>query len=187
MRVSREAAAMNRERVVATAGRQFREHGYEGVGLAGLMKAAGLTHGGFYKQFDDKEALVVEATEQALAENLDNWRKVLGSAADEPLAALQRWYLSDGHLAARGEGCAYATLAAEAPRHSKALRQTFADAIETLADLLCEKVSATGHELSRAQALRFISLMIGSLVLARAVEDTGLREEILASGRTAPR
>ena len=65
MRVSRETAARNRENVVKTASRQFREHGYDGIGIAGLMKAAGLTQGGFYKQFADKDAIITEATQQA--------------------------------------------------------------------------------------------------------------------------
>src|SRR3546814_8406579 len=81
------------------------------------MEAAGLTHGGFYKQFADKEALVVEATEQALAENLGNWGEAIAKAPGDPLGTLRQWYLSKEHIDRVGDGCAYAALAAEAPRH----------------------------------------------------------------------
>lgn len=180
MRVSREEAARNREEVVAVAGRQFREHGYDGIGIAGLMEAAGRTHGGFYKQFDDKEALIVEATAAALATNRERWDQVLSEAAGDPLAALRRWYLSSPHLDHPADGCAFAALAAEAPRHTDALRQRFEEGLEASATLIAERLP--DGDAGRQAAIRTIAQMVGTLVLARAVKSPELAAEILRSG-----
>ncbi len=88
MRVSRETARKNRQRVVRTASEQFRINGYDGIGVANLMKAAGMTQGGFYKQFDSKEALELEATELALDENHSVWCKSM-EGADDPVAFIR--------------------------------------------------------------------------------------------------
>ncbi len=179
MRVSREEAARSRKKVVEAAGRQFREHGYDGVGIAGLMEAAGRTPGGFYKQFDDKEALIVEATAQALADNRDAWDEAMTAAPVDPVAALRDWYLSDAHLRHSARGCAFATLAAEAPRHTAALGDAFEQGIEASIALLSDRSPAGGRE----AALRTIAQMVGTLILARAVQTPELATEILASGR----
>lgn len=183
MKVSREVAAENRERVLETAGEQFRAQGYDGIGVASLMKAAGLTHGGFYKQFESKEALVREATERALARNHEGWRDALDGAAGgggEAIARLKAWYLSPPHVAARDRGCAFAALAAEAPRHGPELRQTFEAALRRTVDLLVDEGG-----LDRAEAIRTAAQMVGALMLARAVEDPALSAEILEAGRGA--
>src|SRR3546814_20841352 len=130
MRVSRDEAARNRTKVVEAAAEKFRQRGYDGIGVVGLMEAAGLTHGGFYKQFADKEALVVEATEQALAENLGNWGEAIAKAPGDPLGTLRPWSLSKEHIDRVGDGCAYAALAADAPRHGAASQPVFAAAFE---------------------------------------------------------
>src|SRR5436309_5673136 len=105
MKVTREQAKLNRERVVDTAARQFRERGFEGVGVADLMKAAGLTHGGFYAQFDSKQHLMAEACEQALEESKRMWRDALERAPKRPLAAIASHYLSREHRDNPGAGC----------------------------------------------------------------------------------
>ncbi|WP_326914684.1 TetR/AcrR family transcriptional regulator [Sphingopyxis chilensis] len=181
MRVSRDEAARNRTKVVEAAAEKFRQRGYDGIGVVGLMEAAGLTHGGFYKQFADKEALVVEATEQALAENLGNWGEAIAKAPGDPLGTLRQWYLSKEHIDRVGDGCAYAALAAEAPRHGAALQQVFEDAFEeSIARLVPDD---DGSKDARAEAIRGMAQMVGSLVLARAVRRRELAEEILKSGK----
>lgn len=184
MRLSREEAAKNRVKVVEAAGRKFREHGYDGIGVVGLMDAAGLTHGGFYKQFEDKEALIVEATALALASNLDNWRDVMTKASGDPVKALLRWYLSGKHLNYVADGCAYAALAAEAPRHGAELRRTFEQALErSISSLTAEMKDKEGAD-ARGEAIRTLARMIGSLILARAVDSQDLAGEILKSGQS---
>lgn len=176
MRVSREDAARSREKIVGVAGRQFREFGYNGVGIAGLMDAAGRTHGGFYKLFDDKEALMVEATARALLDNRENWAEVMAKAPGDPVAALRRWYLSDAHRDHLGHGCAYAALAAEAPRHSDALGKVFEKGLEASIAQISDQLP-DGED--REGAIRVIAQMIGTLILARAVKSPSLATEIL--------
>src|SRR3546814_19200886 len=110
MRVSRDEAARNRTKVVEAAAEKFRQRGYDGIGVVGLMEAAGLTHGGFYKQFADKEALVVEATEQALTENLGKWGEAIEKAPGAPPGPLRQWYLSREQINRAGNGFASAAL-----------------------------------------------------------------------------
>src|SRR3954449_2014254 len=95
MRVSREHAAQNRERILDAAARLFRERGFEGIGVADLMKEAGLTHGGFYGHFSSKEDLIAEASARALTHSLELFSKVAGAA--DPLTAIATAYLTRGH------------------------------------------------------------------------------------------
>ena len=107
MRVNREKAAENRERIVEAAARLFREHGFDGVGVDAIMKETGLTHGGFYGHFASKEELATEAITRAFAQGSEK----LGHCSD--LGGLVNAYLSDAHCADRSEGCALAALSAD--------------------------------------------------------------------------
>lgn len=181
MRMSRQDAVQNRERVVKTASEMFREHGYDGVGIAALMQAAGLTNGAFYKQFDNKEALIAEATAQALARNAEGWQAALEGAEGDPLQAAAQWYLSKAHVTHRGLGCAYATLAAEAPRHQEPVRHAFdAGLRKTLEQIIHAQTSGDPAE-RETTALRLLSRLVGALMLARAVSDPDLADRILAA------
>ncbi len=182
MRVNRETAARNREKVVKSAGRQFREHGYEGVGVAGLMKAAGLTHGGFYKQFKDKDALMVEATRVAMRDSLEGLKSERGGPAHPSLEAFANGYLSPAHLLDRGEGCAFAALAAEAPRHGAELQAVFHGELEAWIAGLTDPAKPQDED--RCNVMSAIAQMVGALVLARAVGNGPLSQEILACVRT---
>lgn len=177
MRVSRETAEKNRRTVVETASRLFRDNGYDGIGVAALMKAAGMTHGGFYKQFADKEALAAEATEVALADNRAKWEEIIAASDRAPVDALADWYLSPGHIEARAEGCCFAALAAEAPRHGEGVQSAFKDALDASVDMLA--VGQTGRD----EVLRRIATMVGALVLARAVDDADLAEALLGAAK----
>lgn len=180
MRVSRETAQRNRRNVVRTASEQFRTHGYDGIGIAGLMKAAGMTQGGFYKQFENKEALECEATELALNDDFELWAKTIKGKRD-PLAALAQWYLSPQHVPAVGQGCIYATLASEATRQRPALQKIFTSAVAQQIELLAQTLGDQPE--SRTEAIQAMSQMIGALILARAVDDEGLQHEILTAGQ----
>ncbi|WP_417670926.1 TetR/AcrR family transcriptional regulator [Roseibium sp.] len=193
MKVTREDAAENRRRVVKVAAEMFREHGYDGIGIAALMKAAGLTNGAFYKQFDSKEALVAEATATALSENADGWSEALSQAESDPRAAISRWYLSDEHLAHRDKGCAFAALASEIPRHSDAVRSVFDDGLGTIVDQVTEALPSPGEgetETGKGQgagpdeAIRLVCQMVGALMLARAAGDPDLVNAILSANRS---
>src|SRR5580765_8284511 len=106
-----------RERILRAAARAIRKHGYEGVGVAEVMKEAGLTHGGFYAHFESRDALLAAAAEQAGAESNEKLSRAVASAnPGQELTALVDAYLSDRHAAAPEEGCAIAAAGSEVPR-----------------------------------------------------------------------
>src|ERR1700683_2239664 len=126
MRVSREQAALNRDRIIDAAGALFRAKGFGGVGVADIMKAADLTHGGFYGHFSSKDDLVAQASKRAMVRAATNWERVVASAPDAPFAALLKHYLSERHRDDPGKGCVFAALAADASRSGKVVRNAFA-------------------------------------------------------------
>ena len=185
MKVSREQAAANRDRVVEAAARLFRERGFDGIGVADLMKAAGLTHGGFYGQFKSKEDLAVEASARALAGTAEHWPAIVAERPEAPLKALLDRYLSVGHRDAPGQGCAVAALASDVARlDSPALRRTFTQGLQPLIDTLTRIVPGDSKSARRRTALAYLSAMVGALTLARVVDDRELSDEILAAVRT---
>lgn len=179
MRVSRDQARQNRERVVAASSTLFRERGVDGVGISDVMSEAGLTHGGFYKQFSSKAELVEEACSRALEDTMAFWDSYLERAV-EPKAAFVRAYLSDQHRDRVGEGCLLPALAAEARREPQAIRSVFTRAIQSYADRLDQPVEARTRE-SRAEALSTLAEMVGAILLARVSNDPQLSSEILGA------
>src|SRR5713226_4104580 len=120
MRVSREKAAENRERIVDNASRLFREKGFDGVGLDAIMKEAGLTHGGFYGHFGSKDDLAAEALRRALEKSAER------QSGFEDLGELVRDYLSERHCGDRANGCAVAALGGDTVRQSPGVRSGLA-------------------------------------------------------------
>lgn len=175
MKVSHEQAARNRVHVVDVAGTQFRKHGFDGIGVADLMKAAGLTHGGFYNNFPSKNALAVEAVARVFAETRDRLREVAVGAAD-PLAAIIGLYLSPAHRDALEVGCVVAALSQDATRGSPELRSAFEAGIEGYLDLMVEF-----GKVSRGEAMSIYATMLGALTLSRTVVDPATSDEILSS------
>ncbi|MYW62553.1 TetR family transcriptional regulator [Streptomyces sp. SID8379] len=191
-RVSQAQARENRQRVVETASRLFREQGVD-VSVADLMQAAGLTHGGFYKQFASKEALVDEATAHAFAERArqyeeDAARYAGASGPDAPGAdarAVARRdlidaYLSPEHRDNPAEGCPIAGLATDMARTpaDRDAHHTYARGAEAYAGRLADE---DGDD----DGLTRLSTMVGALVLARATRGTPLSDEILKTVRTS--
>lgn len=179
MRVSREKAEANRRNVVEVASRLFRQRGYDGIGLADLMKGAGLTQGGFYKQFGSKDALIVEASVEALKIGAGRWAQLASDAPGNPLTAIVEFYLSPGHRDEKAEGCAIAALGPDAARHGGTLRQAFGAGVEHYLELLDDMVQADTDGHRRDKAMVIISTMVGALVLSRAVEDQQMSGDIL--------
>lgn len=184
MRVSREQAERNRREVVGVASRLFRERGFDGVGIADIMKAAGLTHGGFYGQFRSKEHLAAEASGAALARSQAVWARVLAEASGGKLAALVRFYLADQHRGRIGAGCLMAALGPEVARSGNAVKAAFQEGLqghlELLEDAMAERDGATAAGTStRQEAIAALCTMVGALILSRAVEDLAIAGEIL--------
>ncbi|MGW1504164.1 TetR/AcrR family transcriptional regulator [Streptomyces mirabilis] len=180
-RVSQAQAQENRQRVVATASRMFREKG-TAVSVADLMKAAGLTHGGFYKQFGSKEDLVDEAIAHAFDEQAAHSAVASEERAGEHEAArraLIEDYLSVWHRDHPGEGCPVSGFAADLgrePGQAARAQDVYVNGVRNRAARL-----ATGDDDGMAQ----LCTMVGALVLARATRDNPISEELLRAARTA--
>lgn len=176
MRVSREQAAENRERVVEVASRLFREHGFDGVGVDAIMKEAGLTHGGFYKQFKSKDDLAAQALTKALTRGTEK----LSRFTD--LRSYIAAYLSEQHCADRGDGCGLAALGSDAAREGKGVRRALTDYVTARLDWIAGLFKGA-EAARRKRAIATLSGMVGALTLARAVNDPALSKEILAAAR----
>jgi TetR/AcrR family transcriptional repressor of nem operon len=181
VRVSKQAAAENRRRILTAAARLFREHGIDGAGVDAITEAAGLTHGAFYSQFGSKEAVVVEALRLVLDESNELWG-VQGASGTDKRRALETiidGYLSPRHRTALGKGCAVAALGSDLPRQSKKVRQVFTkrleEGLEVLAGLVPAKAASRRHDV----AIQLFSTMVGALILARAVGEESLSRRIL--------
>lgn len=181
MKVSRAEAAQNRERIIEVAAKLFREHGYDGIGVADLMKSAGLTHGGFYGNFASKEDLMVQASARALGASVEALQQVAESGGGNALSAVASAYLSPAHRDRPGEGCTLAALGADAARHGAPLRGAFTQGVRSMVDMLARLLKGKSERAKRERALAIYASMIGALVLARAVDDAELSEQVLQS------
>ena len=183
MRVSREKAAENRERIIEAAGALFRAKGFSGIGVADIMKAADLTHGGFYGHFASKDDLVAQASRRAMARAATNWGKTVADAPDDPFAALLKHYLSPRHRDEPGQGCVFAALGADAARSGRIVREAFAEGLEPLIEILAKSAPGSSKAVRRRKALAAMSGLVGALLLARAVGDAKLSDELLEATR----
>jgi TetR/AcrR family transcriptional repressor of nem operon len=179
MKVSREQAAANRERIVEVAGKLFREHGFDGIGVADLMKAAGLTHGGFYGHFKSKDDLAAQACGRALARSSQRWVRRAEESAGDARAELIKQYLSEAHRDASGSGCVLAALGSDAGRQGRAIRRALTEGLGSLVDVLAKLAPSRSRAAKRQQALADMAQMVGAMVLARAIDDPTLSKEIL--------
>jgi TetR/AcrR family transcriptional repressor of nem operon len=186
MRYSREHKLETHARIVKKASVRLREKGAHGIGVADLMKDAGLTHGGFYAHFDSREALVIEAFAYAMERSTERWRKLAEQTPpDKRLAAIVESYLSPAHRDDPGHGCAVPTLGAEIARESPKTRKAFAAKLEQMIDMLAAQIPDVPRKAARKQAMAAIATMMGTLVLARIAGSGDFSDEILRAGRDA--
>jgi TetR/AcrR family transcriptional repressor of nem operon len=181
MRVSRIQAAENRERILDVATRLFRERGIDGIGVADLMKAAGLTHGGFYGHFKSKEDLVAQACRRSVARMRQNWINVVDQANGDPLEALAATYLTPKHRDGAGRGCPMAALGPEVARQGPAVRRAMTEELRPFLDYLSRIVQGSSSTLRRQKALATYASLVGALVVSRVVDDPQLSDEVLAA------
>ncbi len=184
MKVSREQAAENHERIIEAAGRMFRERGFDGIGVAELMKSVGLTHGGFYGHFGSKGDLAAEVCERLATHAAERWGQVVERGGADPLKSLQGYYLTARHRDDHANGCIYATLAADvARRDDPKLRGAFAGGVRAMLDVLRKIVPGASAKAKRKAAMVKLSTLVGAMILARAVDDEDLSDEILTAAR----
>jgi len=185
MKVSKAQVQENRARIVAMASVLFRERGYDGVGVAELMAAAGLTHGGFYKHFKSKADLMAEAAAYSLAQSATQ-------TAGIDVMAFVNHYLSRQHRDSAGDGCTMAALCGDAARQPESIKAVFAAGVERqLAVLENDKRGEDdtrgedAKRAARAMTINNIAHAVGAIILSRACpDDSPLADEILEVCRT---
>ena len=186
MRYSREHKQETHERIVRKASVRLREKGAHGIGVADLMKEAGLTHGGFYAHFDSREALVIEAFNYAMDRATERWRKMAEETPPEKrFAAIVESYLTALHRDDPGHGCAVPTLGPEIARESAKTRKAFAAKLDEMIQMMADQVPELPRKVARQQAIAALSTMAGALVLSRVAGTGEFSEEILGAGREA--
>ena len=170
MRKSREEAAETRKRIVRAAASEFREKGIVATGLADLMKAAGMTHGGFYKHFESKDQLIAKACAEATQELMERME------TQPTINAAVAVYLSTRHRDTRASGCPFSTIGSELARTDEKTREVATAAFERLVGLL---EGNSNEKDARRRALVAASTMIGAVTMSRVVNDPKLSAEIL--------
>lgn len=172
------------ERIVGVAARAIRRNGYDGIGVADVMKQAGLTHGGFYAHFESRDALIVEALAHAGRESGEAIERALTQGASAGISAFRAFveaYLADALLGSLDAGCPVAALAGDMPRQSGPVRAASADRVR----LLVSAVRSVMPREARAAAEPVAGMLVGTLQMARAIGDTAEGRALLANVRKA--
>jgi TetR/AcrR family transcriptional repressor of nem operon len=186
MRYSKEHKQETHARIVRKASVRLREKGAHGVGVADLMKEAGLTHGGFYAHFASREALVIEAFNYAMDRATERWRKLAEDTPPEKrLAAIVESYLTTIHRDDPGHGCAVPTLGPDIAREGAKARKAFAARLDEMIEMMADQVPELPRNAARQQAIAALSTMVGALVLSRVAGTGEFSGEILDVGREA--
>ena len=182
MRVSKEKAAHNRERILDSAARLFRERGIDATGVDSITEDAGLTHGGLYSHFGSKEAITAEAIRFALARAKRVWQRALErNPGKNALPAIVDGYLSRAHRDAPGTGCVVAALGTDIARQPRRVRQAFTREIKDDLEFLSRLMPDDDPSRTYEDAIVTFASMAGALILARAVNDEPLSDLILKS------
>lgn len=190
MRISKEAAAANRARMVKAAAQLFREKGVDAIAVADLMKAAGLTHGGFYNHFESKDALAAaayrEAFDHAVERAEHRGTRIATEGLDKVLTDYIDHYLSQETIDSPGTSCPLSALGTDAARHGTLLRAEFANGVRRYIDVFARLMPGR-KERRRRRAIATLSTLIGAVTLARACSgaDDGLADEIVAAAKTS--
>jgi TetR/AcrR family transcriptional repressor of nem operon len=168
------------DRIVQVAAARFRESGVDGVGVADLMKDAGLTHGGFYRHFESRDDLVAEAIERALA---DGGRVVeaIATSKQASWARLVDGYLSAAHRDGLAASCAVTTLAGDVARSSDRARTAYTRTVDMYLELMTKLIAGEKDKSKRTNAITALATLVGAVSMARAVNDEKLSREILKS------
>ncbi|MEP6503364.1 MAG: TetR/AcrR family transcriptional regulator [Betaproteobacteria bacterium] len=170
------------ERIVSAAARAIRRSGYDGTGVADIMKEAGLTHGAFYAHFASREAMLAEAANRACAEAAAATAHVVAEVPPEQaLTSLLQAYLSPQHLAQVELGCPLAALGSETPRQAPEVRRVTTRHIKAMIDLVARQSPDWGQPGAHERALATVATMVGTLLLARAVDEPALSNSLCAA------
>lgn len=176
------AKEASHERIVDAAARAIRRSGYDGTGVADIMKEAGLTHGAFYAHFASREAMLAEAADRAGAEANALANAVAASVpSEQALRALVAAYLSKEHLQGIETGCSISALGSEMPRQSPEVRRVATRRIKEMVDLVARQLPDWGQPSAHERALVTVASMVDTLILARAVNDSSLSDALCSA------
>lgn len=184
-RVSATEKARTRQRIVETASRRFRAEGIGNVGVADLMESAGLTHGGFYRHFESKDALVAEVAQTAFVESAQRFAE---SASRSGLTGIVEMFLATAHRDTPDGGCPSVAFSADAARGDHRLQRAYGDGIEALLATIRSTLSdAEDPETLNREGMSVLAGMVGAITIARATAatDPDLSREVLAAARDA--
>lgn len=180
MRVTKEKAAEHRGRMLEAASQLFRERGFDGVGIPEIARAADLTHGAFYTHFKSKEALCAEALGCAIEEKL---KPLAGAGGEGALKTFVTYYLSEREVAGAAGGCPIAAFGGETARQPAEVRSAFERALKRFAAAIAPLFSSGATKRQRQRTLAATAMLVGGVILARAVSDEAYRREILDAVR----
>lgn len=179
MRVSRTQAAENRQTVINVASRLFRERGFDGIGLKDLMKGAGFTQGAFYKQFESKEDLAVQASDRALEDASRRWSDAMTASPEDPLGAIAAIFLSIEHRDETMDGCPIVALGSDAARQGNDVKASFEAGIKDRLAVLQRAMAETDDKHLKSKAMAILSTMVGAVTLSRLMNDADLAQGFL--------
>ena len=179
MRVTREQAEANRTKILEAAGTLFRERGFDGIGIADIMKRAGLTHGGFYGHFGSKDDLAAQTTSRVLGR--DGWLERMTGKSSPTVADVARSYLSQRHRDDPGRGCLMAALGSDVARQPRSVRRAFTEGLRYRLEGLRRLMPGRASAATRDDAIVMWASLVGALTLSRAVDDPEFSQEILAA------
>ncbi len=172
MRYHADHKLETRQRVVRAAARALRADGPQRIGVAAVMREAGLTHGGFYAHFASKDELVAAAIARMFEDALDHWARCNEGRDDaQALTTYLRLYLSMAHRDAPGKGCPIAALASDLPRLDAPARAAFAAGVQALAQALAPPLARLGHDDAHGLASSVLAELVGAITLARCEPD----------------
>lgn len=183
MRKSKEETAESRRRILKEAARLYREKGFDGIGVADIMQAAGMTHGGFYRHFPSKEALIAEAMTEAFSDLVRPLEPTGNESGADLVRRYIEMYLSKTHLEHPRAGCPLAAVGSEVPHVGGDVCNVFREGIERTVEGIAAALGEP-REANRSEALRLVATLVGAVVIARAAgAGSDIRAEVLRAVR----
>ncbi|OBR68229.1 transcriptional regulator [Paenibacillus oryzae] len=168
-----------RNHIITSAAKAFRTHGVRNISLPHIMKGAGLTHGGFYSHFENKEKLVIETCHFAISDTINILQSAVDKNKDQlPIEAIIDFYLSPQHRDQTEVGCILPALSGEISQLSEEIRQAYTQELQRFITFI---TNMAGIDTSAGYSL--VSNMVGTVALARAVSDAKFSDDLLQAGR----
>jgi TetR/AcrR family transcriptional repressor of nem operon len=185
MRISREKVAENRERLIQVATDQFREHGIDGIGVADLMKEAGMSLGSFYGYFDSKEHLVSECCAHAIADVKGKITSAFSRSLTNPVEKTVDEYLSTAHRDELAKGCGLAALGSEFAHKTEAVHAAATPELISLFDEMARSLPGSSRKKKRDHSIAMMASLMGGLILSRMTDDAKLSQDILEAVKSS--